>query len=265
MDKIRCYVCISVLTCFFLSTVACSKTNPSVAPMIGVHISETTLSEYASKIKQSAKLKIRVIRVPLDWNALEACFTTMKARYSDSIILGGSLASADTEYLQRLYDSWQGSTKFDHLALHPYSRVDKNPGSHYGYAQFPSQCNSTDTLSPPWCFKQGIENIRDVLDNNLDTEKQIWLTEFGVSSDAEWGGAGSEVEQRLHMQQSLDILTEWAEQGGLMKIPLAIAYRLKDEGDDQFGLYKDGLQVKPVATEIQHRLNSKGALIIKPK
>lgn len=385
MDKLRC---IFVSTCIIFFATACSNNRNSAAPKIGVHISETTLNEYTAKIEQSAILNIKVIRIPLDWNALEpvrseysadyieavkgrvlsaqaqgqktilmlsqsplwanggeppayppqsanyqsfadtmlhmhtalinpddnyainagtvlawevwnepnsiefwsthtarpnsyvlvelkaaeeyaalleACYTTMKSTYSDSVILGGSLASADIEYLQRLYDSWQGSAMFDHLALHPYTRVDENPGSHYGLAQYPSQCNRTDALAPPWCFKQGIENIRAVLDDNLGTEKQIWITEFGVSSDAEWGGAGSGAEQHVHMQQSLDILTEWAEQGDVMNIPLAIVYRLKDEGSDQFGLYTESLQAKPIATEIQQRLDATGALILTPQ
>lgn len=391
MDKLRCYIFIWLTACSVIFVVGCSTPTTGVvpsAPMIGLHISETNLNEYTSHLARAAELNIKVIRMPLDWNALEpvqyefntdyieevkarvlsaqaqgqktvlmfaqsppwanggqppafppqsayyqsfadamlylhkalitpndhyaikagtllawevwnepnsvefwgthaarantfvlielkaaeeyaalleACFTTMKSSFKDAVILGGSLASADVDYLQSLYDSWQGAAKFDHLALHPYSRVDEEPGLHYGLVQYPGQCNKADTLSPPWCFKQGIESIRAVLDKNGDTEKQIWLTEFGVSSDAHWGGAGSEAEQGKHMQQSLDILTEWAEHADAMNIPLAIAYRLKDDGDDQYGLFRENLQIKPVATEIQQRLDSAGALMINIK
>lgn len=353
-------------------------------PMIGVHISESDLSEYKNKIDKSVQLNIKVIRIPLDWNVLEPtqnnyntsyinevkarlshaqlkgqkavlmlgqspswangnnhqsfpptsnfyqafanamlhlhtalidpndtylintnsilawevwnepnvvefwgthtvragtyvlvhldaaeeyaalleiCYTTMKSAYSGVTILGGSLASADTDYLQAMYTYWNNDAKFDHLSLHPYSRVDQEAGSNYSRSQYPDQCNESDTLAPPWCYKQGVENIRTLLDNKGDTQKQIWFTEFGTSSLDAWGHARSEVVQREHMYRALNILKDWYKDNDAMKIPIAIAYKLKDEGTDKFGLYRNDLSIKPVATEIKDRLDSNGELV----
>jgi hypothetical protein len=130
--------------------------------------------------------------------------------------------------------------------------------------QYPDQCNASDPLAPPWCYQQGVENIRQTLDANGDSSKQIWFTEFGSSSGSKFGQAGSEAEQKEHMKRALDILRDWSLNNDAMKIPVAIAYRLEDEDaeEDQFGLYKDGLSSqKPIALEIVQRLDSQGRVI----
>jgi hypothetical protein len=190
-------------------------------------------------------------------------YDTMKQAYPTMTILGGSLASADTEYLDAMYAAWgEGPAKFDHLALHPYSRVDGEAGPHHGKAQYPDQCNASDNLAPPWCYKQGVANIRQLLDAKGHSNKEIWFTEFGTSSSSEYGHAGNEGEQQEHMKRALDILSEWFSMNDAMKIPVAITYRLEDEGSDLFGLYETGLPTaKPVGQEIARRIDSQGKLI----
>lgn len=192
---------------------------------------------------------------------LEIVYSHMKGKYPALTILGGSLASGDIEYLQAMFNYWSGEAKFDHLALHPYSKTDEEKGEHFGKTQYPDQCNVSDFLSPPWCYKQGVKNIRQTLDDHGYTNKQIWFTEFGTSSSAEWGYAGSEAEQLEHMRRALNILNEWYANNDSMKIPVAIAYRLQDKGDDLFGLYDSSLNPKPVAKEMQQRIDSQGRLI----
>ena len=192
-------------------------------------------------------------------------YDTMKAAFPATTILGGSLASADIAYLEVLYESGAGD-KFDHLSLHPYTRVDRESGPHQGRSQYPDQCNELDKLAPPWCYKKGIENIRQALNSRGNDSKQIWITEFGTSSGAEWGEAGNEGEQQEHMKQALDILSEWFSMDDTMKIPVAIAYRLEDRveqgNDDFFGLYHRGLSMKkPVAREMAKRIDVQGKLI----
>jgi len=194
---------------------------------------------------------------------LETCYITMKSSYAEVTILGGSLASGDTDYLEAMYNYWGGNAKFDHLSLHPYTRVDEEPGKNYGKSQYPDQCNPNDPLAPPWCYKKGVENIRALLDSKGDTEKQIWFTEFGTSSLDDWGHARSEAAQREHMSRALNILREWYyKDNDAMKIPIAIAYKLKDIGSDKFGLFRNNLSTKPVALEIKNRLDSYGKLVI---
>ncbi len=200
---------------------------------------------------------------------LATAYDTMKRLYPEVTILGGSLASADTDYLKAIYKSFNdhfgGSVKFDHLSLHPYTRVDESGGSvaanpHYSRAQYPDQCNADDQLAPPWCFKQGVENVRSVLDAYGDIEKQIWFTEFGVSSSSAWGGGGSEEEQKEHLKRALDILGDWTLNGDAMKVPVAIIYCLQD-GSDLFGLVDSNGNDKQVVSELQPRLDDTGQLI----
>jgi len=192
-------------------------------------------------------------------------YDTVKAAFPDLLILGGSLASADIDYLDAMYKAGAAG-KFDHLSLHPYTRVDEEPGPNLGRSQYPDQCNESDGLAPPWCYKKGVERIRQVLDAKGDSGKQIWFTEFGTSSGAEYGDAGGKVRQQEHMKRALDILSEWFSMDDAMKIPVAIAYRLEDrveqDNDDLFGLYNEGLSVtKPVAQEITKRVDVQGKLI----
>lgn len=192
-------------------------------------------------------------------------YDTMKAAFPDIPILGGALASADTAYLNAMYDAGAAG-KFDHLSLHPYTRVDEEPGPNQGRSQYPDQCNASDNLAPPWCYKKGVENIRQVLDQHGDNSKQIWFSEFGTSSGAEYGDAGSESQQQEHMKRALDILSEWFSQNDAMKIPVAIIYRLEDRSEqgnnDFFGLFNEGLSSKkPVAHEIAKRIDEQGKLI----
>ena len=177
-------------------------------------------------------------------------YDTMKQAYPDLAILGGSIASADTAYLQRMYQFWGGrqNAKFDHLSLHPYSRANEDDG---GKPLAPAVCDGST-----WCFKHGIEAIRGTLNN----DKEIWFTEFGVSSGTSWGEAGSEAAQAKYMQDALDILKTWEEDNNAMNIRVALIYRLRD-GSDLFGLFDNQLNEKQIATETKLRVDNEGRLI----
>jgi len=195
------------------------------------------------------------VLIPLDAadeyaSLLGITYDTMKQAYPDLNILGGSLASADTAYLQRMYTFWGGkqNAKFDHLSLHPYSRANEDNA---GKPLAPAVCDGST-----WCFKHGIEAIREVLDN----DKEIWFTEFGVSSGTDWGEAGSETAQAKYMQDALDILKTWQEDNNAMNISVALIYRLR-EGGDLFGLFDNQLNEKQIAIETKLRVDDEGRLI----
>ena len=171
---------------------------------------------------------------------LNAAYDAMKRRFPELPVLGGSLASADTAYLDAMLAA---AARFDHLAVHPYAGPDEREGPHYGRAQYPDQCNEEDPLTPPWCFEQGLRGLRAFLDARGRAETELWITEFGVGSSAEWGDAGSEAEQAKHLRIALGLLN-----GGLareLRIPVALWYRLRDEGEDRFGLYREDGRLKP--------------------
>lgn len=203
------------------------------------------------------------VLIPLDAaqeyaNMLAVTYKILKSKHEDMIILWGSLASADVDYLNELYKYWWWSVPFDHLSIHPYAWPDNsNPetNSNYGRAQFPDQCNEDDPLTPPWCFEEWIRNVRNFLDSKWDKDVEIRLTEFWTSSDDERGGAGNEEMQKEHMKIAINILKKWSKNQDMMKIPVAIVYRLKDENDDFFWLYNSDLTIKPVGLYLRSQLD----------
>ena len=189
--------------------------------------------------------------------------TTLKADRPERRVLGGSLASADADYLAALLDAWAGrDLPMDGLALHPYARPDLRDGNHYGYAQYPDQCNEEiDDLSPPWCFERGLEVVRALLRQRDLAGLPLWLTEFGVASADAWGDAGSEAEQARHLEIALEILYRRAGPDDL-NVATAIWYRLDDElgedassqeDDDLFGLYREDGTLKPAGAKLRER------------
>lgn len=197
------------------------------------------------------------VLVPLEAAAeyaalLEAAYTAMKQAHPQAVVLGGSLASADVAYLEALWRAFGDRMPMDALALHPYARVDERAGPHYGYAQYPDQCNEDiDDLSPPWCFERGLERVRGFL-KARGFDRPLWLTEFGVSSADAWGDAGSEAEQAKHLEIALDILERRAGPDDL-NVAAAIWYCLDDEDSDLFGLYREDGSLKPAGERLRER------------
>ena len=183
---------------------------------------------------------------------LREAHAAMKRAHPDAVVLGGSLAAADVAYLEALWRAFGADVPLDALALHPYTRPDEREGPHYGYAQYPDQCNEDiDDLSPPWCFQRGLELVRAFLQAQ-GFDRPLWLTEFGVSSADAWGAAGSEAEQAKHLEIALDILDRRAGADDL-NVAAAIWYRLDDEGEDLFGLYREDRSLKPAGERLRER------------
>lgn len=164
---------------------------------------------------------------------LNAAYDALKAADSAAVVLGGSLAGCDADYLAALYAA---GAKFDALALHPYTKANPfNDGIAYG----PEQSDDADPLSQVWSFKKGIENIRAVMAANGDADKGLWFTEFGWSSSADWGGSGSAAAQAQFLEQALQLIRGWD------FVDAAIAYRLFDGNGEEFGLRAEDGTLKP--------------------
>jgi|GEM_PF-2314616 len=171
---------------------------------------------------------------------LKAAYVAIKDENKSAIVLGGSIAGGDSLYLNALY---QAGIKglFDALALHPYSAVTPT-----GSVDGPTDCNK-----PPWCFKQGVEEIRRLMVDVYGDDKPIWFTEFGVSSFSGWGGV-TEQQQAQYLSEAFDILTQWS------FVPVVVWYNLVDLNNQTsreggFGLYRSNFSLKPVGEEIQLR------------
>ncbi len=155
---------------------------------------------------------------------LNTAYDALKAKAPSAVVLGGSLAACDTDYLKAMYAA---GAKFDGFALHPYTKA--NP-FHGGVAYGPSETDAADALSSVWSFKSGVEDFRNVMVANGDADKHLWFTEFGWSSTSAWGGAGSAAAQAEFLGQALNIIKGWD------FVDAAIAYRLFDGQGEEFGM-----------------------------
>ncbi|HQF31974.1 MAG TPA: hypothetical protein PLJ34_11070, partial [Hyphomicrobiales bacterium] len=165
---------------------------------------------------------------------LDAAYGALKAADPAATVLGGSLASADTAYLARMYAA---GARYDGLAIHPYAKADP---ARDGVAYGPDDCGAGhDPLAPPWCFEVGVEALRAEMGRQGDA-RPVWFTEFGWSSSAAWGGSGSAEAQARNLADALGIIEGWD------FVPAAIVYELVDDSE-KMGLLREDLGPKPAA------------------
>ncbi len=167
---------------------------------------------------------------------LNAAHDALKAVDPNAVVLGGSTAGADVEYIEKLYEL---GAKFDALAIHPYARVNEATGLAWG----PSE-TSNGYLDQIWSFKNGVEKVRQLMVDKGDADKDLWLTEFGWSSGDGWGDGGSEQLQAEYMAEALQLIGGWEFVAG------AIAYRLYEDAQEMGLLHEDGTR-KPVADQFE--------------
>jgi hypothetical protein len=167
----------------------------------------------------------------------------MKAISSNVTILAGSLAGSDIDYLNEMYKS--GIKDYYHgLAMHPYTGSYPQGTKDYGREYGPDECFLTTRASNFWCFKRGVERIRDYMVQQMESSKLIWFTEFGFSSFDGWNGAGLQG-QADYLERAIDIIqTQWP------FIQAACVYEYSDYGpvdnrEGYFGLLDRNYTMKP--------------------
>lgn len=172
-------------------------------------------------------------------------------------ILAGSLAGSDVDYLNEMYQS--GIRDFyTGLAMHPYTSYYPNGTSQYGKQYGPDECFPSTKASKFWCFQQGVERVRELMVQQMESAKSIWFTEFGFSSFAGWDGAGIQ-SQADYLGRAIDIIrNQWS------FVHSACVYEYSDYGptDDRegfFGLLYQNYTMKPSGLvfkeKMQHFLN----------
>jgi hypothetical protein len=122
-------------------------------------------------------------------------YQKMKAVSPNVIIVAGILSGSDIDYLNEMYKSGI-KNYYTVLAMHPYTSPYPIGKKMYGGENF-------------YCFKKGVEKVRDYMIKQMDSSKPIWFTEFGFSSFNGWNGAGLQGEAN-HLERAIDIIrTEW--------------------------------------------------------
>ncbi len=161
---------------------------------------------------------------------LKAAHGAIKSQRGNAVVLGGSLAGTDFDFLMGMYA--QGANKYyDALAIHPYTR-----GA-------PDDC-STNLAS----FYCGVEGLRAMMIHNHDY-RPLWFTEYGWSGLNGNGGVG-EYNQQQYFIQSLNRIKTWD------FVPVVTWYNLIDTNFDKgapafehhMGLFRANGQPKPIAS-----------------
>lgn len=163
---------------------------------------------------------------------LQAGYTAIKAVSSDTTVLSSGLepntgANAPATYLEAMYqDGAKGY--FDAVSIHPYS-----------YPDLPEQqpCASWNT------FCTGIPAVRQVMVNNGDSAKQIWITEEGCPTGTAGGYPADCTDATLAqtITEAFDQAKAWGYVGALF------VYDWIDSTgpDGDFGLYTTADSPKP--------------------
>lgn len=116
-----------------------------------------------------------------------------------------NVALPDTEFLRQLYSIENGEIRkyFDAMGMHPGGQL--NPPD----TLWPNQPGPGPEWqkSPEFYFRR-IEQLRQIMEQNGESKKQVWLTEFGWSSDSnpqegyEYAKLNSEAQQAQYIQRA---------------------------------------------------------------
>ncbi|HOY70786.1 MAG TPA: cellulase family glycosylhydrolase [Methylotenera sp.] len=156
-----------------------------------------------------------------------AAYRAVKSNDPQAVVLAGSIAGGDTDFLSVLYQNPQFKYSFDAISMHPYTSEypgDNPKGTRFGPNECPQGAFSY------WCSSVSVQRIRKILDAKGQASKKIWFTEFGFSSSRNWNGSesitpgkySSEQGQALYLKQMAALIKKWG------FVPVACWYNLLD-------------------------------------
>ncbi len=184
-------------------------------------------------VRANTDVQIELSEVQNYVNVLNQSYDALKAADPAAVVLGGSLAGCDFDYLAKMYEL---GAKFDGLAVHPYPKANPfNNGLTYG----PNEIDSRDPLALVWSFKPGADALRAMMVAQGDANKKMWFTEFGWSSDSSWGAAGSPEKQAAYITEAMNYVP------AMDYVAAAINFRGYDVPGNTFGMYDFNGAMKP--------------------
>ena len=126
---------------------------------------------------------------------LRAAYPALKAGAPDTPVVFGGPAHNDVAFIRSAYDAGAKGA-FDVMATHPYMGMGDLPPS-------------TPATGGKWDYTLfvSVSAVRDLMVARGDGDKQIWFTEFGWSSHANWDGI-SNWQRGVTVQQQADYLIE---------------------------------------------------------
>lgn len=124
---------------------------------------------------------------------LKAAYPAIKAADPSAVVLTGGVSRSDYNFVQQMYAAG-AKGYFDAIAIHPYTR--KND---------PTVCTAITNMDN-FC---SIEQVRNVMVNNGDSAKNIWLTEFGWSTASTAGDGVTEAVQADFLTKAFNKLASY--------------------------------------------------------
>jgi polysaccharide biosynthesis protein PslG len=146
-----------------------------------------------------------------------------------------TIAIDDVQYLEQIYAYNNGEVRnyFDHLGAHPGS--NNNPPD----TMYPHNIGPGEWSTHPSFYFRRIQQQRAVMERHGDSAKQIWLTEFGWSTENqapgyEYGAEISEQQQAENLVRAFQIARqEWPWMGVMMVWNLNYS-TVVDPADEKF-------------------------------
>lgn len=193
-------------------------------------------------------------------NLVKASYSKIKSVDPKATVLAGAIAAGDVDYVNEMYKAGIKGY-FDALSIHPYTGVYPNDSSGRSYG--PNECPTGVESSKLWCFKIGVERVRQAMLAKSD-DKPIWLTEFGFSSTTGWNGSKFPNDQADHLRASIALINTWN------FVPVACWYQLvdryaKDDREGRFGLFNINGQIKPSGQAFKEVVSMTKPILISPK
>lgn len=176
---------------------------------------------------------------------LKAAYPRIKQEAPGLPVLAGTLAGADGDFLERLYNNGIKGN-FDGVSVHPYNEWrDPDDAWKDEYKR--------------WSFLKGVPWIHQVMSAHGDGDKGVWLTEFGFSTCGNgdrW--CVNDQQQAEYIKDSFRIARGWD------YVKSALVYNLRNKGsnpsglEDQFGMLHRDFSPKPAWAAYREAMAAKG-------
>lgn len=207
-------------------------------------------------------------------NLVKASYNKIKSVDPNAVVLAGAIGAGDVDYVNEMYKAGIKGY-FDALSIHPYTGTYPvgQTDSKYSRSYGPDECPTGVESAKLWCFKIGVERIRQAMLNQNDN-KPIWFTEFGFSSTEGWKASNPDLEigwngsglngQAEHLRKAVELINNWS------YVPVACWYQLVDkytrnDREGRFGLFDLNGKIKPSGQAFKQLMSTTKPVLISPK
>jgi hypothetical protein len=162
---------------------------------------------------------------------LRAAYRPVKRVAPQVVVLGGSLALSDGDFLSELYERGGIGGHYDAIAYHPYTNGRDPRASGTGDAKH--------------SFIDGTLWLREIMAAHGDAGGELWITEVGASTCSGDAVCVSERTQARFVRDYLGVAAAWP------FVRAVVIYSLRDDGSSatdpsgSYGLLRRDLRPKP--------------------